>query len=67
MLSKLNTVLQIALAALGVVQLGLAQIPDWLMQTLIWSVMATILLSGAGYVREWSRRARLHGGAPHDR
>lgn len=66
MLSKLNTVLQIALAALGVVQLGLLQVPDWLMQSLIWSVMATILLSGAGYVREWSRRARLHGGGRHD-
>jgi cardiolipin synthase len=61
MLSKLNTVLQIALAALGVVELGFGVVPGWLLQTLIWCVMLTILLSGADYVREWSRRARLHG------
>lgn len=58
MISKLNTVLQIALAAAGVIQLGFGGVPNWLMQTLIWSVMATILWSGAGYVLEWSRRAR---------
>ena len=56
--SKLNTFLQIALAAVGVVQLGFGGVPQWLLQTLIWSVMLTILLSGIGYVREWSRRAR---------
>ena len=57
--SKLNTFLQIALAAVGVVQLGFGGVPQWLLQTLIWSVMLTILLSGIGYVREWSRRARV--------
>jgi cardiolipin synthase len=57
--SKLNTFLQIALAAVGVVQLGVGGVPQWLLQTLIWSVMLTILLSGVGYVREWSRRARV--------
>jgi cardiolipin synthase len=57
--SKLNTFLQIALAAVGVVQLGFGGVPQWLLQTLIWSVMLTILLSGVGYVREWSRRARV--------
>ena len=58
LVSKLNTFLQIALAAVGVVQLGFGGVPHWLLQTLIWSVMLTILLSGIGYVREWSRRAR---------
>ena len=61
MISKLNTFLQIALAATGVIQLGFGGVPDWLLQTLIWAVMATIVLSGAGYVREWSRRARVLG------
>lgn len=58
LVSKLNTVLQIVLAAVAVVQLGFGGIADWIMQTLIWAVMLTVLLSGAGYVREWGRRAR---------
>ncbi len=62
LISKLNTVLQIALAAEGVAALGFGGIPEWVIQGLIWLVMLTIVLSGAGYVREWSRRARLMGG-----
>jgi cardiolipin synthase len=61
MISKLNTVLQIALAAIGVIQLGFGGVPDWLLNALIWAVMVTVVLSGAGYVREWSRRARVLG------
>jgi cardiolipin synthase len=57
MISKLNTLLQIILAAMGVVHLGITPVAPWLMHTLIWMVMATVFLSGAGYVREWSRRA----------
>jgi cardiolipin synthase len=64
LVSKLNTFLQIALAAAGVIQLGFGGIPAWVMHLLIWSVMLTVLLSGAGYVREWSRRAL--GGANDD-
>jgi len=58
LVSKLNTFLQIALAAVAVVQLGFGGVPDWVLQALIWAVMLTVLLSGAGYVREWGRRAR---------
>jgi cardiolipin synthase len=61
LISKLNTFLQIALAAVGVIELGFAGVPAWLMQTLVWSVMVTVLLSGADYVLEWSRRARARG------
>ncbi|MGB5640561.1 MAG: CDP-alcohol phosphatidyltransferase family protein, partial [Sedimenticolaceae bacterium] len=61
LVSKLNTFLQIALAAVGVIKLGFGGIPGWIMQTLIWSVMLTVLLSGAGYIREWTRRARVGG------
>ena len=63
--SKLNTFLQIALAAVGVVQLGFGGVPPWVLQTLIWSVMLTILLSGIGYVREWGRRARASQASAH--
>ena len=57
MISKLNTLLQIALAAAGVIG-QVVGVPEWLMHALIWSVMVTILWSGAGYVLEWTRRAR---------
>ena len=61
MVSKLNTFLQIALAAAGVLGLEFNAVPEWLMQTLIWSVMLTVVLGGVGYVREWSQRARACG------
>lgn len=66
LISKLNTFLQIALAAVGVVQLGFGGIPDVLLSGLIWAVMVTVLLSGVGYVRVWGRRARSHGSQAHD-
>lgn len=61
LVSKLNTVLQIALAAVGVVELGIGGVPAWLLQGLIGLVMLTVLLSGGGYVLEWGRRARAIG------
>ncbi|MDJ0739166.1 MAG: CDP-alcohol phosphatidyltransferase family protein, partial [Gammaproteobacteria bacterium] len=66
LISKLNTFLQIALAAVGMVQLGFGGIPGWLIDGLVWAVMLTVLLSGIGYVREWSHRARNHGQHAHD-
>lgn len=66
LVSKLNTVLQIALAALGMLQLAFGLLPAWLLPGLSLLVMITILLSGIGYVREWSRRARDHGNHAHD-
>ncbi len=66
LISKLNTFLQIALAAVGVVELGLGGIPAWVIEGLVWAVMLTVLLSGIGYVREWSRRARAGGTHGHD-
>ena len=66
LISKLNTFLQIALAAVGVVELGFGGIPGWVIQSLVWAVMRTVLLSGIGYVREWSRRARARGPHGHD-
>jgi cardiolipin synthase len=58
--SKLNTLLQIVLAALGVVHLGLAPMPQWLLHGLMYAIVVTVLFSGIGYVREWSRRAVAH-------
>ncbi|RMG33697.1 MAG: CDP-alcohol phosphatidyltransferase family protein [Gammaproteobacteria bacterium] len=61
LVSKLNTFLQIVLAALGVVHIGIAPIPAGLLQGLMWAVVLTVFLSGAGYVREWTRRALAKG------
>lgn len=66
LVSKLNTVLQIALVALGVVHLGIEPLPQSLLDGLMVAVAVTVFLSGAGYVLEWSRRARA-GGASHER
>ena len=56
MVSKLNTVAQIVLAAtvLGELSMG----ADWHMAVtmLIWAVAATTLASGGSYIVQWSRR-----------
>jgi cardiolipin synthase len=60
-ISKINTFLQIALAAAGVIHLGFGGVPAWAIETMIWLVVGTVVLSGAGYVLDWSGRAREHG------
>lgn len=59
LISKLNTVLQIALVLLVIVQ-QLA--PDWVpagwIQLLIYAVTASVVWSGLDYVVTWGRRAR---------
>ena len=56
MISKLNTVAQIVLAAATLGQLSMAS--DWHMAVtmLIWAVAATTLASGGSYIVQWSRR-----------
>lgn len=56
--SKLNTFLQIVLVALGVVHVGLTPISLELLNGLMYVVIVTVVLSGAGYVIEWTQRAR---------
>ena len=61
LISKFNTLLQIILAALGVVHLGISSVPEWLLTGLMWSVVLTVFFSGLGYVTEWTRRAKVGG------
>jgi len=58
LISKLNTLLQILLVLVVVVNHGLYEMPAWVMPGLIVSVAATTALSGIAYVIEWSKRAR---------
>lgn len=55
--SKLNTVLQIGLAAAVVVSLALGPLPQAISMALVWLVAATTLLSGLDYIWVWGRRA----------
>jgi hypothetical protein len=64
--SKLNTFLQILLAALGVLHLGIHPVPQWLLDGLSVAIVVTVFLSGAGYAREWGRRAAAKS-HEHDR
>ena len=50
LVSKLNTVLQIGLAALALFLAGFRLEAPWLLEVLIWCVAATTFASGAAYV-----------------
>lgn len=59
--SKLSTTLQIILGVLAVAHLGLYELPAGLFYWLELAVAAAVIISGTGYVLEWSRRALHHG------
>jgi cardiolipin synthase len=40
---------------------GPVPLPGWLVETLIWACLATILVSGVQYVWVWWAKARAHG------
>ncbi len=56
LISKLNTVMQIALLV-GVLSQQLTQIPSWLLQGLVFTALLTVLLSGLDYVTVWGKKA----------
>lgn len=57
LISKLNTLLQIVLVLIFVVNLGLYELPGMLLDGMIIAVTLTTVLSGIAYVVEWSGRA----------
>ncbi|HUN52808.1 MAG TPA: CDP-alcohol phosphatidyltransferase family protein [Candidatus Sulfotelmatobacter sp.] len=62
--SKVNTVAQIALAAVVLGNLSLVMLPATLVTVLVWLVGATTVLSGASYLIHWSRgQSSGNGGA----
>ena len=60
-ISKLNTVVQILLVVGAIMHEGPAPLPQWLIETLIWGCLGTVLVSGMQYVWIWSAKARAHG------
>ena len=61
LISKLNTLVQILLVILVVCDAGPFDLPDFLIQVLVWTTLATTLLSGVDYVVVWNRLARSKG------
>lgn len=59
--SKLNTLLQITLVILVMANAGPLPLPGWLIEGLLWSTLATTILSGAQYVWVWSHKAMVRG------
>ncbi|MFO1399922.1 MAG: CDP-alcohol phosphatidyltransferase family protein [Steroidobacteraceae bacterium] len=60
--SKVNTLLQVVYVMLVVVRAEWGLPPAGVLDALAWLTLATILLSGAGYVRQFTQRA-LQAGA----
>ncbi|MCW8921550.1 MAG: CDP-alcohol phosphatidyltransferase family protein [Sedimenticola sp.] len=60
MISKINTFSQIILVLAVVLDRGLMAIPGVLIDSLIWLVLITTVVSGVNYVWVWSRLAMSH-------
>ncbi len=56
LISKVNTVAQILLAAVVMGQAGVMPVPPWLVAPLSWVVAATTTVSAAAYLASWRRR-----------
>lgn len=61
LMSKLNTALQILLIVLVIADAGPMPLPEWVVQTLIWACLTTVVVSGSQYVWIWSRKAVQKG------
>lgn len=61
LMSKLNTVLQILLVMLVIMDAGPLLLPGGVIQALIWACVMTVIVSGSQYVWIWSRKAAKKG------
>jgi len=57
MASKLNTTMQIILVVVLVASLGLFSLPKWIVDALVYTVLATTVWSGVNYVWTWGLQA----------
>jgi cardiolipin synthase len=63
--SKISTTLQIVLGVLALTHLGIYPLPVELFYWLELAVAAAVIVSGVGYVLEWSRRTIRHAANKH--
>ena len=59
--SKINTLVQLVLVIVAIIDAGFVPLPRWIIVGLIWTCLATILVSGVQYVLVWTAKARRHG------
>jgi cardiolipin synthase len=59
--SKINTVVQILVLVAVMADAGPRPLPDWVMDALMWTCLATVVVSGAQYVWIWSQKAMEKG------
>lgn len=59
--SKVNTLFQILLVIAAITDAGPMPLPGWVIVTLTWACLITILISGVQYVLVWSAKARAAG------
>jgi cardiolipin synthase (CMP-forming) len=59
--SKINTVLQILLVVLVIADAGPLPLPQWVIDSLVWACLASVLVSGAQYVWIWGHKAQHKG------
>lgn len=59
--SKLNTLVQLVLLVATIMHAGPVPLPEWVIDTLVFSCLATVLVSGVQYVWVWSRKAIARG------
>ena len=57
LISKLNTLMQILLVLVILVHKSLFEFPDYFINTIIYSVLATTILSGLDYILTWGIKA----------
>lgn len=61
LISKLNTVLQLVLVVLVIMDAGPIPLPGPLIEALVWACLTTVVVSGIQYVWVWGRKARFEG------
>ncbi len=61
LISKLNTVLQLVLVVLVIMDAGPIPLPGPLIEALVWACLTTVVVSGIQYVWVWGRKARVEG------
>ncbi|NCA68740.1 MAG: CDP-alcohol phosphatidyltransferase family protein [Sphingobacteriia bacterium] len=61
LVSKLNTLVQILLVVMVIMNAGPISLPSGLIASMVWVCLLTVVVSGSEYVWIWGRKARVRG------